>query len=463
MRFSRTLLWLLASLVMALAARAEDRPPNIVLILADDLGWADLSCYAPSLWQTPNLDRLAQQGIRFTHAYAASCVCSPTRAALMTGRHPARLHLTNYLPGRKDAPDQKLLQPSIRQQLPPEEITLAEVLKKRGYVCGHFGKWHLGEGPAVNPLAQGFDVYVGFDQGSSPGGYFNFKGSNLVARSDKDYLTDRLTEEAERFLEENRSRPFFLYLPHFAVHMPLQAKQELLALYQKKAKSAPAELLRKNPSYAAVLHSLDESVGRILQKLDELKLTENTVVIFTSDNGGLAEKRWPATSNAPLRAGKGHLYEGGIRVPLLVRWPGVVKPGRVCSTPVRTEDLFPTLAEIAGAELPKDRELDGVSLLSLFRGQSETLPRDCMYWHYPHYHYSSREGGQPSGAIRSGDWKLIEFFEDGRLELYNLRTDEAEQHNVADKHPQLRDKLHRQLVEWRQRLQVQMPQPRPKN
>jgi len=442
--------------VHSLARAAEDCPPNIVLVVADDLGWADLSCYAPSLWQTPNLDRLAQQGIRFTHAYAASCVCSPTRAALMTGRHPARLHLTTFLPGRKDFPDQKLLQPSIRQQLPPEEITLAEVLKKRGYVCGHFGKWHLGEGPMVNPLAQGFDVYKG-----SAGRYFNFKGPNLVARSEKDYLTDRLTEEAERFLEENRSRPFFLYLPHFAVHIPLQAKEELLALYQKKAESAPAELLRKNPYYAAVLHSLDESVGRILQKLDDLKLTENTVVIFTSDNGGLSVKEGPntpATSNAPLRAGKGHLYEGGIRVPLLVRWPGVVKPGRVCSTPVRTEDLFLTLAEIAGAELPKDRELDGVSLLSLLRGQSESLPRECLYWHFPHY---SNQGGRPSGAIRCGDWKLIEFFEDGRLELYNLRTDEAEQHNVADKHPQLRDKLHRQLVEWRQRLQVQMPQPRP--
>ena len=451
-------LCLAATLLVIQATRAEDRLPNIVLILADDLGWADLSCYGPSLWQTPNLDRLAQQGIRFTQAYAASCVCSPTRAALMTGRHPARLHLTTFLPGRKDFPDQKLLQPTIRQQLPPEEITLAEVLKKRGYVCGHFGKWHLGEGPTVNPAAQGFDVYKG-----SAGRYFNFKGPNLVARSEKDYLTDRLTEEAERFLEDNRSRPFFLYLPHFAVHIPLQAKEELLALYQKKAESAPPDLLRKNPYYAAVLHSLDESVGRILKKLDELKLTENTVVVFTSDNGGLSVKEGlntPATSNTPLRAGKGHLYEGGIRVPLLVRWPGVVKPGRVSSTPVRSEDLFITLAEIAGAELPKDRELDGLSLVAHLRGQSESLSRECLYWHFPHY---SNQGGRPSGAIRCGDWKLIEFFEDGRLELYNLRSDEAEQHNLAEKHPDLRDKLHRQLTEWRQRLQVQMPQPRPKN
>jgi arylsulfatase A-like enzyme len=370
----------------------------------------------------------------------------------MTGRHPARLHLTTFLPGRKDFPDQKLLQPVIRQQLPPEEITLAELLKKRGYVSAHFGKWHLGEAPTVNPLAQGFDIYRG-----SPARYFNFKGPNLVARSEREYLTDRLTEEAERFIEENRSRPFFLYLPHFAVHIPLQAKPELLALYQKKAETAAPDLLRKNPHYAAVLHSLDESVGRILQKLDDLKLSENTVIVFTSDNGGLSVKEGPntpATSNAPLRAGKGHLYEGGIRVPLLVRWPGVVQPGRVCSTPVRSEDLFITLAEIAGAELPQDRELDGVSLLSLLRGQSQSLPRECLYWHFPHY---SNQGGQPSGAIRCGDWKLIEFFEDGRLELYNLREDVGEQHNVADKHPQLRDKLHRQLTDWRQRLQVQMP------
>lgn len=434
----------------------QNRPPNIVLIVADDLGWADLSCYGPSLWQTPNLDRLAQQGLRFTQGYAASCVCSPTRAALMTGRHPARLHLTTFLPGRKDFPSQKLLQPTIRQQLPPEEITLAEVLKTRGYVCGHFGKWHLGDGPDSNPLAQGFDVYRG-----AAGRYFHFKGPNLVARSDQEYLTDRLTEEAERFLEENRDRPFFLYLPHFAVHIPLQAKPDLLALYQQKAQKAPSELLRKNPVYAAVIHSLDESVGRILQKLDDLNLSQHTLVVFTSDNGGLSVKEGPntpATSNAPLRAGKGYLYEGGIRVPLLIRWPGLVSPQRVEATPVRSEDIFVTLVQAAGADLPKDRELDGISLLPLLRGKSEQLARQHLYWHFPHY---SNQGGPPCGAIRWSDWKLIEFFEDGRLELYNLRQDISERHNLADQHPTLREQLHRQLVTWRQQLQVQMPTPNP--
>ncbi|GBD35183.1 Arylsulfatase [bacterium HR36] len=452
----RWLAWLGAILAISwpVASPAQERP-NIVVILADDLGWADLSCYAPSLWQTPHLDRLAAQGIRFTDGYAASCVCSPTRAALMTGRHPARLHLTTFLPGRKDMPTQKLLQPVIRQQLPNEEITLAELLKTRGYVCGLFGKWHLGEKPEANPLAQGFDVYRG-----AAGRYFQFKGPNLVARDERDYLTDRLTEEAERFLETHRDRPFFLYLAHFAVHIPLQAKPELLAIYEKKAAKAPQTLERKNPIYAAMMHSLDESVGRILKKLDDLQLTERTILVFTSDNGGLSVEEGPntpATSNAPLRLGKGYLYEGGIRVPLIIRWPGVVKPGQVCSVPVRSEDLFVTLAEAAGANLPCDRDLDGVSLRSLLRGENKTLPREYLYWHFPHY---SNQGGRPCGAIRCADWKLIEHYEDGRLELYNLRKDLGETQNLADQYPDWRDKLHRELVAWRQHIHVQMPQSR---
>jgi arylsulfatase A-like enzyme len=456
---ARWLAWVVVAGVLVggqLSAPAQTRSgPNIVLIVADDLGWADLSCYAPSIWQTPHLDRLAAQGVRFTDGYAASCVCSPTRAALMTGRHPARLHLTTFLPGRKDMPSQKLLQPVIRQQLPAEEITLAEVLKTRGYACGIFGKWHLGEGPQANPLAQGFDIYRG-----AVGRYFQFKGPNLVARDEREYLTDRLTEEAERFLETHRDRPFFLYLAHFAVHIPLQAKPELLAIYEKKAATAPADCPRKNPIYAAMMQSLDESVGRILKKLDDLHLSERTIVVFTSDNGGLSVKEGPntpATSNAPLRLGKGYLYEGGIRVPLLIRWPGVTAAGQVCSVPVRSEDLFITLAEAAGAELPKDREWDGVSLATLLRGQSKNLPREYLYWHFPHY---SNQGGKPCGAIRWGDWKLIEHFEDGQLELYNLRQDLSETRNLAEQHADVRDKLHRELAAWRQRINAQMPKPR---
>lgn len=426
-------------------------PPNIVLIVADDLGWADLSCYGPSLWQTPNLDRLAQQGMRFTDSYAASCVCSPTRAALMTGRHPARLHLTTFLPGRKDMPTQKLIQPVIRQQLPGEEITLAEVLKSRGYVCGIFGKWHLGNQPEAGPLAQGFDVYRGGE-----GRYFQFKGPNLVARDKLEYLTDRLTEEAELFLQANRERPFFLYLPHFAVHIPLQAKPDLLAIYQNKARTAPADLVRKNPHYAAMMHSLDESVGRIVKKLDELNLSDRTIVLFTSDNGGLSVvegANTPATSNAPLRDGKGYLYEGGIRVPWIIRWPKVVPAGQVCSVPVRSEDLFITLAAAAGAKLPEDRDYDGVSLIPLLQGRANSLPREYLYWHFPHY---SNQGGRPSSAIRFGDWKLIEHFEDGQLELFNLRSDLGETRNLAEQHPDLRDKLHSELVAWRKRVGAQM-------
>ncbi|MCS7166891.1 MAG: sulfatase [Gemmatales bacterium] len=449
-----TILVLVVGVMLPGPVRAQ-MPPNIVLIVADDLGWADLSCFAPSLWHTPNLDRLAREGIRFTDGYAASCVCSPTRAALMTGRHPARLHLTTFLPGRKDWPDQKLLQPVIRPALPKEEVTLAELLKARGYVCGHFGKWHLGEGPEASPLARGFDVYRG-----AVGRYFRFKGPNLVARDEQEYLTDRLTEEAERFLEAHRDRPFFLYLPHFAVHIPLEAKPELLAHYQRKAAQAGNDLVRKNPHYAAVVHSLDESVGRILKKLDDLGLRERTLVVFTSDNGGLSVvegPHTPATSNAPLRLGKGYLYEGGIRVPLLIRWPGVVAPTQVCSVPVRSEDLFVTLVEAAGAHLPKDREFDGVSLLSLLRGQAQQLRRDYLYWHFPHY---SNQGGKPCGAIRFRDWKLIEHYEDGELELYNLRDDLGETRNVAAQHPDLRDELQRELAHWRQRIRAPMPRPR---
>ncbi|MCS7014827.1 MAG: sulfatase [Gemmatales bacterium] len=449
----RGLTWLALLVGVLSAARvAGQTPPNIVLIVADDLGWADLSCYALSLWQTPNLDRLAREGLRFTDAYAASCVCSPTRAALMTGRHPARLHLTTFLPGRKDMPTQRLLQPVIRQALPREETTLAELLKARGYACGHYGKWHLGEGPDSNPLAQGFDIYRG-----AVGRYFQFKGPNLVARDEQDYLTDRLTEEAELFLEANRNRPFFLYLPHFAVHIPLQAKPDLLAVYEKKAAQVGADLERKNPHYAAVLHSLDESVGRILKKLDALGLGERTLVVFTSDNGGLSViegPNTPATSNAPLRLGKGYLYEGGIRVPLLIRWPSVVAPGKTSSVPVRSEDLFMTLVQAAGAQLPADREYDGVSLLALLKGEADGLRRDFLYWHFPHY---SNQGGKPSGAIRFGNWKLIEHYEDGQVELYHLEQDVGERHNLAAQHPEVRDKLQRELASWRQRIRAQMP------
>jgi arylsulfatase A-like enzyme len=342
--------------------------------------------------------------VRFTDAYAACPVCSPSRAAIMTGKYPARLHLTDWLPGRPDRPSQKLLRPQFRQDLPLEEITLAEALKPVGYATASVGKWHLG-GEPFWPEHQGFDLNVGgTETGSPPGGYFRFRTPNLKARSGEEYLTDRLTEEAVRFIEEHRDRPFFLYLAHYAVHIPLQAKPEIEAKYRSKPKrDSPQD----NPIYAAMIQSVDEGVGKVLRVLDDLKLTERTVVIFTSDNGGLSVKEGPntpATSNAPLRAGKGSLYEGGIRVPLIIVGPGVNRPGSVCDVPVSGQDLYPKILAMAGVTPAPGQMVDGESLIPLLEGDG-ALRREALYWHYPHY---SNQISRPGGAIRRGDLKLIE-------------------------------------------------------
>ena len=438
------------------------RPPNVVFILVDDLGWADLGCYGSTFHETPNLDRLAAGGMRFTQAYAASPLCSPTRAAILTGKHPARLHLTTYLPGRPDSPAQKLLHPTIRRQLPLEETTLAEALKAAGYRCGHVGKWHLG-GKGFLPEDQGFDVNVGGTAGGSPpgpGGFFAFQTPTLKAADEREYLTDRLTAEAERFIEESRDRPFFLYLCHFAVHIPLQGKAEAVKKYEAKAK--PGQGLgqgQNNPVYGAMLESVDESVGRIVRKLDELGLRENTVVVFTSDNGGLSIKEGaltPATSNAPLRGAKGQLYEGGIRVPLIVSMPGKVPAGGVCDVPMTSTDFFPTFrlaCGIDGAAVPPD----GRDIMPLLTGEG-SIEREALYWHLPHY---SNQGGTPTGAVRTGVFKLVEHFEDGRLELYNLAEDAGENRDLSREMPDRRNDMHRLLKEWRTSVGAQMPTPNP--
>ncbi|MBX6314651.1 MAG: sulfatase [Isosphaeraceae bacterium] len=454
---------LLFALLLALCADStataveNDRRPNIILILADDLGWADLGCYGSTFHETPNLDRLARRGMRFTQGYAACPVCSPTRASILTGRYPARLHLTDWLPGRSDRPSQKLLRPPIRQQLPLEEITIAEALRPRGYVSASIGKWHLG-GEPFWPEHQGFDLNRGGTQtGSPPGGYFRFQTPSLSARDDQEYLTDRLTEEAERFIEQNQDRPFFLYLPHYAVHIPLQAKPDLVARFRAKPATGGPQ---NNPIYAAMLWSLDEGVGRILKKLDDLKLTDRTVVIFTSDNGGLSVKEGPntpATSNAPLRAGKGYLYEGGIREPWLIAWPGTIAPGSVCEVPVGSIDLYPTILAMAGAQPTPNQVIDGQSLMPLLTGSGD-FRREALYWHYPHY---SNQGGRPGGAIREGDHKLIEFYEDGHVELYNLKDDPGEQHDLAAQKPELATRLRQRLAAWRESVDAQMMTPNP--
>jgi len=437
---------------------AADAPkPNFVFILIDDMGWKDLGCYGSTFNETPNIDKLAAQGMRFTNAYAAAPVCSPTRASILTGKYPARLHLTDFLSGRADRPSQELLRPKALQYLPLEEVTIPRALKPLGYVSASIGKWHLGREPYY-PEKHGFDVNIGgTDTGSPPGGHFHFRTPTLIARSDGEYLTDRLTEEAEKFIEKNRDRPFFLYLSHYAVHIPLQAKQALIAKYEGKAKTMPG---RHNAVYAAMVESVDEGVGRLVRKLEDLHLTERTVVFFMSDNGGLSVKEGPntpATSNVPLREGKGFLYEGGIREPMIVKWPGFTKPGSVCDVPVSSIDFYPTILKMAGAKAAPRQVIDGVSLVPLLR-QTGEWGRDALYWHYPHY---SNQGGRPSGALRKGDFKLIEFFEDGRLELYDLSRDIGEQHDLSATEPEKTKQLHALLVAWRKSVDAQMPTTNP--
>jgi arylsulfatase A len=444
--------------LMAGAVLASESPkPNVVLILVDDMGWADLGCYGSTFHETPNLDRLARRSMKFTNAYAACPVCSPSRAAIMTGKHPARLHLTDWLPGRTDRVSQKLLRPLIRQELPLEEVTLAEALKPSDYATASIGKWHLG-GPAFWPEHQGFDLNVGgTGTGSPPGGYFGFKTPTMASQTVGEYLTDRLTEEAVAFVERNRDRPFFLYLPHYAVHIPLQAKPAVLAKFRAKPVGDSSQ---SNPIYAAMIENLDAGVGKIVATLDRLEIADRTVLIFTSDNGGLSVKEGPntpATSNAPLRAGKGFLYEGGIRVPLIVSWPGVTRPGSVCDVPVSGQDLYPTVLGMAGIEPAPGQVIDGESLVPLLNGEARSR-RDALFWHYPHY---SNQGGKPGGAVRRGDLKVIKSYEDGQLEMYDLKRDVGEENNLAADRPEEAAELAKLLSDWLGSVGAQMPKPNP--
>jgi arylsulfatase A-like enzyme len=451
---------LLAAAVLALAAGPVFAKPNVVLILADDLGGADLGCYGSTFHKTPHLDAFAKQGVRFTHGYAACPVCSPTRAALLTGKYPARLGITDWLPGRPDRPDQKLKRPPLVNQLPLEEVTLAERLKTAGYATALVGKWHLG-GAGFEPTRHGFDVNVGGDDIGTTLSYFApFKRTTngkdrfmpgLETAPDGEYLTDRLTAEAEKFIRANKDKPFFLYLPHYAVHTPMRAKPEVV----KKYANNPTLGKQSHPTYAAMLESLDEGVGRVLKVLDDEKLADNTLVVFTSDNGGLATIEGtgtPPTYNGPLREGKGFLYEGGVRVPLIVRGPGV-KGGRTDATPVSSQDFVPTICELCGVPVPE--RLDGVSVTKTLAG-SGPPDRDDLYWHYPHY---ANQGGKPGGAVRDGNFKLIEFYEDGRRELFDLTVGEGK--NLIEEKPDVAKRLAEKLAAWRQAVGAKMPTPNP--
>jgi len=428
------------------------RPPNIVLVLIDDLGWKDLGCYGSSVYETPNIDRLAAEGMRFTDAYSNCPVCSPSRAAILTGQYPARVGFTGHITaiGRhRYPPEGRIIPPDDYLYLRRETVSIAEALKPAGYVSASIGKWHLG-GKPYWPEDHGFDLNIaGHHQGSPPSYFFPYKNPklewnpdipNLPGGAPGEYLTDRLSQEAVRFVEQNRSRPFFLYMSQYAVHTPLEAPQTLVEKYERKLGGSGS---RERPIYAAMVESMDAGVGRLMQTLQRLDLDRNTVIMFTSDNGGLAQ----VTDNAPLRAGKGYLYEGGIRVPLIVRWPDRVKPASVCRAPVMGADLYPTVAQIAGERARPGKVVDGRSLVPLLTGRQGWRPRE-LYWYYPHY---SPQAQQPGAALRSDDYKLIEHYDPPGVELYDLGADPGEKTDLAQKAPRKATELRARLQGWLKR------------
>jgi len=433
------------------AVRAASRAAadwNILFVLMDDLGWRDTGPYGNTFIDTPNLNRLASASVRFTNAYAACPVCSPTRASILTGRYPARLNLTDWIPGRKPWPWARLLTPQFNQQLPLEEVTIAEALGRR-FRTAAIGKWHLG-GAGFSPTEQGFGRNIGGNQAGSPPRYFGPLELPGLKLEPGEFLTRRLAFEGARFIQEDEARPYFLYEAQFTVHIPLEAPQELIAKYRSR------ETGDVDPTYCAMVETADDAVGRLLQAMEESGQADRTIVVFFSDNGGVrfqGRSPRPITDNAPLRSGKGHLFEGGIREPLLIRWPGVARAGSVIDTPVASIDFFPTLSDAAG--VPPGR-VDGISLRPLLEGRSRA--DRPLFWHYPHY---SDQGGRPSGAVRAGEWKLIEFFEDGRLELFHLAADPGERRNLVRKEPGRTKKLHDLLRDWRKTVNARMPKPNP--
>jgi arylsulfatase A-like enzyme len=454
---------------------AAERPPNVIFFLVDDLGQRDIGCYGSSFYETPNLDRLAKEGALFTDAYAACPVCSPTRASLMSGQWPQRTGITDYI-GAPMKPEQwkrntKLLPAPYADRLALDSPTLAKSLKAAGYATFFAGKWHLGP-EGWWPENQGFDINMGGNHGGGPYGgdkYFSPYGNPRLSDGPPgEHLPDRLARETAKFIETNKDKPFFAYFSFYSVHTPLMARADLkkkyedkrarLGLEEKWGREEPRDvrLSQDHAVYAGMVEAMDLAVGTVLAKLDELGLRENTIVIFTSDNGGLSTSEgWP-TSNLPLRAGKGWIYEGGIREPLLVRWPAVVKAGSVVNTPVSSPDFFPTLLEAAGEKPAAGQKLDGVSLLPVLKGGN--VPERALFWHYPHY---GNQGGAPAAAVRRGDYKLIEWFEDDRVELFNVREDIGERNNLAAAQPERVARLREELQVWRKDVGAKLPTPNP--
>ena len=462
------LLWHLAA---AYGGDSKLQHPNIVFIMADDLGWSDLACFGADLHRTPNIDRLARQSVRFTDAYAASPVCTPTRASILTGKYPARLHMTIWREAALNRGHRKLLEPVTRADLPREETTLAELLQQHGYYTAHIGKWHLGSA-SYYPQAHGFHINIGGTLWGAPQTYFYpFRGQqyysdwryvpDLEPGKPGDYLTDRLTDEALRIIEQNVDRPFFLQLWFHSVHTPIEGKRKLVKRFAGRAGNARHH---RNPHYAAMVASVDQNVGRVLARLKDTGLADRTIVVFFSDNGGyVGESRLqpglPVTSNAPLRSGKGSLYEGGIRVPLIVRLPRSNRSGTVCHTPVISCDLLPTLLTLAGLANDIPHDVDGIDISPLFENPQQPLPRDALFFHYPHYYPTTT----PVSAVRQGKWKLLHYYEDDHVELYDLASDLSETHDLAMQRPMIARRLKARLDEWRGSMRAQEPQRRGEN
>ena len=471
---------LIAVSALTCSADRKAQPPNVLFIVVDDLGWKDLGCYGSTFYETPSIDGLAASGMRFVNGYASCPVCSPTRASLMSGKYPARLGLTAHIgdaqPGHWNG-DTPLVPARYVDRLPLEEVTLAEALHDSGYATFFAGKWHLGSQDRFWPEYQGFDHNVGgWLQGGPFGGkqYFSPYGNpRLPDGPPGEHLPDRLATETVRFIESHRHKPFLAYLSFYSVHVPLVAREDLRQKYERKrnpfgetdppiwrqGKDGRVRMVQEHAVYAAMVEAMDQAVGKVLHRLDELKLTNDTIVVLTSDNGGLstgdrgvsADQGWP-TSNAPLRAGKGWLYEGGIRVPVIVKAPGIASPGRQSAEIVTSTDFMPTLLELADIPQVPEQHVDGVSLVPALRGES--LERDAIYWHYPHY---GNQGGRPGAVIRKGDWKLIEWYGESQVELYNLREDLGEQDNLAGVHTDLRTSLLAKLSDWRESVGAVLP------
>lgn len=459
----------------------QDRRPNVVFFLIDDLGWRDLGYAGSTFYSTPHVDSLAATGTVFTQAYAACPVCSPTRASILSGKYPARMASTDWFgaiqpeaAAARERYKKPLLPAPYRPQLPLEELTLAEALREAGYATGFFGKWHLG-GEGYLPQDQGFDVNVGgHHRGSPPGGYFSpYTNPQMESGPEGEHLPARLAEECATFIEANAEQPFLAYFSMYSVHTPLQAREDLKEKYRARREEQglgpttwgiegerKVREVQEHAVYGAMVEAMDLAVGRVLAELEEHGLIEDTIIVFFSDNGGLSTSEGHPTSNLPLRAGKGWLYEGGVREPCVIRWPGVTAPGSVCDTPVISTDFYPTLLEALGLPARPEQHLDGESLVAALRDPAAPLPQRALYWHYPHY---GNQGASPGSSIRVGDWKLVEWFEPGRkLELYDLASDPGETTNLAAGAPERAGAMRARLQGWRDAVGARYPTANPR-